>query len=367
MSNEGLMRARMRGLVDAVGLLAGAGSIEEVVEIIRRTGRRLIGSDGITVILRDEDRCHYVEEDAIRPLWRGQKFPMQSCISGIAMMTGDTVVIPDIAKDPRVPYHLYSETFVKSMVMVPVRVDDPLGAIGAYWSEAFEPSADTIETLEMLARAAATAFENARLLQSLSNALADAEHARDELRHRVKNSFTAAQALAVLSIPPAYSRTLTSRLSALARAHELIDQKLAREATISLGDLVEAELAAYRNEIDTRIHIEGPRIILESAQAIALGLVLNELATNALKHGALSTRTGSVGVDWRLEQNHLMIEWRESDGPEVRAAAMESFGSRLLKRLVEGQLKGTLHRTLERRGVTCSIALPLVTESLPVA
>jgi len=367
MTTDSLMRARMRGLVDAVGQLTGAGSIDEVVEIIRRTARRLIGSDGITIILRDEDRCHYVEEDAIRPLWKGQKFPMESCISGLAMVHGDTIVIPDITVDARVPQHLYAETFVKSMVMVPVRVDDPLGAIGAYWSEAFEPSADTIETLEMLARAAAAAFENARLVQSLSRALSDAEQARDELRHRVKNSFTAAQALAVLSIPPAYSRTLTNRLAALARAHELIDQKLAREASISLNDLVEAELAAYRNEIESRIHIEGPRIILESGQAIALGLVLNELATNALKHGALSSRSGCVGVEWRVEQHHLMIEWRESDGPEVRAAVIESFGSRLLKRLVEGQLRGTLHRTLERRGVTCSIALPLIQESLPVA
>jgi two-component sensor histidine kinase len=102
-------------------------------------------------------------------------------------------------------------------------------------------------------------------------------------------------------------------------------------------------------------------VVLESAQAIAIGLAVNVLATNALKYGALATQKGRLDVSWRVDRNYLIIDWREADGPEVRAAALESFGSRLLRRLIEGQLKGSVTRQLERSGVVCEIEFPLGT------
>ncbi len=346
------------GLVDAIERLASAAAIEDVVETIRATARRLIGSDGITVILREGDICHYVEEDALSPLWKGGRFPITSCVSGWAMLNRQIAVIPDIAQDERVPYHLYRETFVRSMAMAPVRSDDPIGAIGAYWGQVYQPSREEIDTLETLARAAATAIENVRLISALSRAVAEAELARDELRHRVKNAYTAAQALANLTLPGDQARALTTRLAALARAHELLDLKLAREASITLQELVEAELEPYQLDAPGRFVLAGPRIILASAEAITLGLALNELATNALKYGALSILGGRLEVRWRVEGDHIVVEWAETDGPEVRAMALESFGSRLLRRLVEGQLRGSLTRRLDRRGVTCVIEFP---------
>ena len=62
-----------------------AGTIEEIARVLRETGRSVIGADGIALILRDGDFCHYFEEDAIGPLWRGQKFPMAACVSGWAI------------------------------------------------------------------------------------------------------------------------------------------------------------------------------------------------------------------------------------------------------------------------------------------
>jgi two-component sensor histidine kinase len=96
-------------------------------------------------------------------------------------------------------------------------------------------------------------------------------------------------------------------------------------------------------------------VTLPGPQALALGLAINELATNALKYGALSVPTGRLEVSWRRDAQHLVLEWRESDGPMVKGAALESFGSRLLKRLVEGQLGGSLRRHLQSSGVTCVI------------
>jgi two-component sensor histidine kinase len=345
-------------LVAAIERLSSAGAIEDVVEVVRSTARRLIGSDGIAVILREGDDCRYVEEDAVGPLWKGRNFPLSSCISGWAMLHRQTVVIPDIRLDERIPQDLYRDTFVRSLVMAPVRSEDPIGAIGAYWGQVYEPTADEVETLETLTRATATAMENVRLVAALSRALEDAELARDELRHRVKNAYTATEALARLTLPPEQARALASRIAALARAHDLLDRKLARQDHITLRELVDAELEPYGVDAPGRFRVEGPSVTLASAQALALGLALNELATNALKYGALSVADGRLDVRWRQEGEHLVVEWRESDGPAVRGAAIESFGSRLLKRLVEGQLAGTIRRQLHQSGVTCVIEFP---------
>ncbi len=346
-------------LVTAIEKLAGAGAIDDVVGILRATARRLIGADGIAVILREQEQCWYVEEDAVGPLWKGQKFALASCISGWAMLHKQSVVIEDIRDDERIPQNLYQDTFVRSLLMVPVRSDDPIGAIGAYWSEPYRASEAQVQTLERLARATATAMENVRLVAALSNALADAELARDELRHRVKNAYTAAQALATLTLPVEHYRALNGRIAALARAHQLLDEQLAHQESISLADLVAAELEPYGNEGHGRLQLGGDAVNLGSAQAVALGLAINELATNALKYGALSTASGRLEVHWRQERGHLVLTWRESDGPEVQAAAIENFGSRLLKRLIEGQLKGSLRRDLSGKGVTCTVEFPL--------
>ena len=352
-------------LVQAIEKLAGAAGMDDVVATLRVTARRLIGADGIAVILREGEQCWYVEEDAMGPLWKGHKFPLASCISGWAMLHRETVVIEDIRDDPRIPQALYLDTFVRSMLMVPVRSADPIGAIGAYWSETYRATADQTDMLERLARATATAMENVRLIAALSKALEDAELARDELKHRVKNAFTAAQALASLTLPDEHHRALNSRIAALARAHDLLDEKLAAQESITLSELIAAELEPYATESPGRLQLDGEPIELGSAQAVALGLVINELATNALKYGALSTPSGRLDAAWRMKGDNVVLTWREADGPEVRAKAMENFGSRLLRRLVEGQLKGNVERKLGPLGVTCTLEFPLLKAPAP--
>lgn len=357
--HAGVSRTPTGELLATVENLARAGTTEDIVELIRVSARRLVGCDGIALIIRDGDLCHYVEEDAVGPLWKGRRFVMSECISGWAMLNGQTVVISDIAKDARIPFHLYSGTFVQSLVMAPVGIGRPVGALGAYWGQVYQPSGYEIETIETLARATATALENARLVAALSRALAQAELERDELRHRVKNAYLAAQSLAALSLPPDYSRVFAARIAALARAHDLIDKKLSQQDSIRITELLEAELEPYGQDEPGRVVIGGPDLSLESAQGVALGLAVNELATNALKHGALATKQGRVDVQWKLEGNHLVLDWLEADGPDVRTDALESFGSRLLRRLIEGQLGGSVTRQLDKRGVTCRVEFPV--------
>jgi signal transduction histidine kinase/CheY-like chemotaxis protein len=162
-------------LIAASERLATARSMKAVVDILRATAREIAEAQGIAVVLRDGDVCHYAAEDAVGELWTGQRFPMVNCVSGWAMMHRRTVTIPDIRLDERIPQAAYSETFVRSLVMVPVGNPRPVAAIGAYWADVREHDPETVERLEALARAAAIALENIRLLKSV--------HESDQLRN----------------------------------------------------------------------------------------------------------------------------------------------------------------------------------------
>ncbi len=164
---QGDERARLMGLVGAVQSLARARTLEEVVATLRATARAVVGADGIAVVLRDGDHCHYVAEDAPSRLWTGQRFPIRECISGLAMIEGVTIAIPDIRRDRRVPQAAYRGTFVRSMAAAPIGAPEASGALCAYWAEPRPVPEDTLEALHALASAAATAIENGRLFEAL--------------------------------------------------------------------------------------------------------------------------------------------------------------------------------------------------------
>ena len=149
---------RWLALVSVVEKLAAAQSLREVIQVVRDTARQLTGADGVTFILKDEGLCHYVEVDAIAPLWKGKRFPLDACISGWCMLNGKTAVVPDIYVDPRIPKDIYRPTFVKSLVMTPVRTENSVAAIGSYWSVRREFSVGEVALLEGLARSTAAAI-----------------------------------------------------------------------------------------------------------------------------------------------------------------------------------------------------------------
>jgi len=144
-----------QGILDELSVARDLGDVGLVV---RSAARALTGALGATFVLRDDDQCFYADEDAIAPLWKGQRFPMSSCISGWAMLHGTTAVIPDIELDPRIPLAAYRATFVRSLAMAPVGIP-PVAAIGAYWSVARTPEAGAVASLEALAAATGRAIE----------------------------------------------------------------------------------------------------------------------------------------------------------------------------------------------------------------
>ena len=157
----------MRDLTGVVQALSLARDLPTIQDIVRRAARRLTGADGATFVLRDGDRCFYADEDAIAPLWKGQRFPLEACISGWAMLNRRPVVIPDIYADDRIPHDAYRPTFVQSLAMMPIRSAEPLGAIGAYWATHHVPNRDELELLAALAASPAIAMEHVGVLADL--------------------------------------------------------------------------------------------------------------------------------------------------------------------------------------------------------
>lgn len=162
--NERLLR-----LVKAVQDLSVSTSMENIMETVRKSARELVNAEGSTFVMREGDSCYYADEDTISPLWKGQRFPMTECISGWAMLHRQPVIIEDIYSDSRIPIETYKKTFVKSLAMAPIRINNPLGAIGAYWSSNYTPTDIEIKLLNTLADAAAKAVENVQLIEGLES------------------------------------------------------------------------------------------------------------------------------------------------------------------------------------------------------
>ena len=157
----------MEQLVEVVQLLSLARDLPTVMDIVRHAARKLTGADGATFVLRDNGKCFYAEEDAIGPLWKGQRFPLSACISGWAMINRQPAVIEDIYADPRIPADAYRPTFVRSLAMVPIRTIDPVGAIGNYWATQHLPSPEQVKVLQALADITAVTMENVRVYEEL--------------------------------------------------------------------------------------------------------------------------------------------------------------------------------------------------------
>ena len=191
----------------------------------------------------------------------------------------------------------------------------------------------------------------------------------NELRHRVKNLLALVQALARQTEAEgrsgeAYRDAFLGRLETLMRAHELAFEA---DATADLGGLVAGTLAPYHGAGPARLAVEnGPSVVLARGQITPLCLILHELATNAVKHGALSAPAGQVRVGWRNEQEEpagggrrLRLRWEEQSGPEVQQPTTRGFGTRLIEFAAIHELHGRAELIFAPAGLQAEIAFPV--------
>lgn len=192
----------------------------------------------------------------------------------------------------------------------------------------------------------------------------------DELNHRVKNTLATVQSLAAQTARHADSaddlyHRLETRLLALSRAHDLLTRRHWEDAP--LDSLVREVLLPLSGDASNRIEFNGVRVNVSTRAALNLTMVLNELATNATKYGALSSDAGRVVLSWnvrsQLAATLLELEWQEIGGPPVSPPDRRGLGSRLMKRCIERDLGGELDLVFAATGVTCRISISIPAEA----
>ncbi len=160
--------------------IARARTLEDLATQVARAIRDLAHGQGAAFVLRDQSECVYLEVDAIGPLWKGERFPLSACVCGWSMLNRQPAIVKDVLNDERTPSRYYRGRFVKSLLVVPVRGDDPLGALVVYWDHAHTANTDQIASAQTIADAAAVGVENIRLLLSIEQSRADAERRASE-------------------------------------------------------------------------------------------------------------------------------------------------------------------------------------------
>lgn len=185
----------------------------------------------------------------------------------------------------------------------------------------------------------------------------------EELNHRVKNTLATIQSIASQSLqrstnPEEFVASFNGRVQALARAHDILVRGKMKGAEVSQLLREQVVLGAPDG---TRIAVAGPHVMLDVRGAVQLALVLHELATNARKYGALSVATGRLSVSWDLQaaaKRQLLLEWKESGVPDLRAPDSRGFGTTLIERSLEAN-GGEASIRYGADGLACSIRLPL--------
>lgn len=212
-----------------------------------------------------------------------------------------------------------------------------------------------IDAARLLAEAGITATENeaAKRLQRLL---------LEELHHRVKNTLATVIAITSQSLRnagslEAGSAAVEHRLVALGRAHDLLLKS--QTAGASLSDIIHAAIEPFDSDQGSRFAVHDNPIAVSAAAVLSLSMSLNELCTNAVKHGALSNKAGRVDIESVVEGTppRLKLTWTETGGPAVSQPSRRSFGSRLIRRLAE-ELNGTADMHYEPSGLIYRLDVP---------
>jgi two-component system CheB/CheR fusion protein len=185
----------------------------------------------------------------------------------------------------------------------------------------------------------------------------------DELNHRVRNMLTVVISLATNTLKRAegleqFSTVFLGRIHALAAAYALLSRD--GWTPIPVGEIVMEELKPFVSADHVNVVLTGGKVMLEPRAALALGMAIHELTTNAAKYGALSVPEGTVSVDWTADAaNQFVLTWVERDGPPVTPPVRKGFGMTLVERSFAYDVSGAVDIIFAPEGVTATLRAPL--------
>lgn len=306
--------AAMSRLVGVLQELSFAREASAVMSIVTRAARELANADGAAFVLREEDTCFYAAEDAIAPLWTGQRFPLNASIAGWTILNARPVGVEDVLVDTRLDPDQYRNTFVKSLAIAPIRTTAPMGAIGVYWAERHVCSADELMLLEALANTTAVALENVQVYDELESRVRERtralEAANEELEaftyavsHDLRSPLRALSgALSIMaedygSLDVGLRDRIRSAKAHVTHMYELIDDLLRlsgitrRQLKIERFDL--GELAAHvveglrNSQPDRIVRSTIQRGVIVDADRGLMRVLMENLLSNAWKYTSI--------------------------------------------------------------------------------
>jgi two-component sensor histidine kinase len=184
----------------------------------------------------------------------------------------------------------------------------------------------------------------------------------NELNHRVKNTLATVQSIASQTFPSSVEigdarRKFEARLSSLGRAHNILSDEKWESAEVN--EIVENVLEPYASREFGRIRVTGPPVRLAPGAALMLSMVLHELATNAVKYGALANGSGRIVIEWQtLEGKRLRLMWKETGAPPAQPGGRKGFGTRLIEEAFAAQVGGSATLEYGPDGVVCVLECP---------
>jgi signal transduction histidine kinase len=359
--------------------LVGVFDFDAVTRVICEAVRRLLGSDGATFVVRDGAQVHYVNEDAIAPLWKGQRFPIEACVSGRAMLAAQPQVIDDIYADPSVPHAAYRPTFVTSLALVPVGPGLPVASIGAYWAGRHAVNAYELDLMCSLASAADLALAGVRAYEEARRGRAEAEqanHLKDEflatLSHELRNPLNVivgyaellrqnADALSALQRARAVDGIYRNAYAQSRLVNDLLDLARLRTGKLTitrepcaLTAIVEQAADAIREMASAKgvaVHVHASQDVVVNGDPVRLQQIMANLAHNGVK---FTPSGGSVTLQVIRESDRGIVSvidtgrgidpgflpyvfdmFRQADGSSTRSHEGLGIGLALVRQLVE--------------------------------
>ncbi|WP_322098881.1 HWE histidine kinase domain-containing protein [Microvirga roseola] len=381
-------KLHLETLNQTMALVSAELSLERLVQIVTDAGVRLTGAQfGAFFYNTTDNRGDTLTLYTISgvPKENFSKFPnprathvFSPTFNGEGPVRSD-----DILVDPRygrnAPYNGMPKGHlpVRSYLAVPVKSRSGEVMGGLFFGHP-EPSRFTARHEELLVGVAAQAaigIDNARLYDAAQREIRERREAEkhrelliNELNHRVKNTLAtvqsiAAQTLRTSALEADVRQRIDARLIALSNAHNLLTEHNWQGTTLDL--VVEMALRAHRCDREERFEVSGPEVHLSPKTALAIAMALHELATNAIKYGALLNERGKVSLHWQVEQGDgeqkLHMVWSEQGGPKVTPPSRKGFGTRLIERGLAAELGGSVQISYPESGVVCIIDTPFPT------
>uniref|UniRef100_UPI0028113CC7 sensor histidine kinase n=1 Tax=Phenylobacterium sp. TaxID=1871053 RepID=UPI0028113CC7 len=383
-------QAQTLQVLNATGAaLAAELDLEKVVQIVTDAGVGITGAQFGAFFYNlvneaGESYTLYTLSGVDRSAFERFPMPRNTEVFAPTFEGSGVVRSDDITKDPRygrsAPYHGMPPGHlpVRSYLAVPVisRSGEVLGGLFFGHAEPARFTAMAEELIRGVAGQASVAIDNARLFQASQQELARRRKVEEqqrllinELNHRVKNTLATVQSVVAQTSRGVVSAELREiiegRLLALAGAHDLLTRENWEGA--ELRDVLVRATSPFASAVSGRFRMDGPRVTLAPQQALALAMAAHELATNAVKYGALSASEGWVEIAWSTRAGRLSLEWRERGGPPVQPPTSAGFGTRLLQRGLAQDLHGDVSLEFRPEGVLCRVDAPLRASSQPLA